>query len=282
MIQTLYEDVKVQNTLSNENCKWTFITPRAPHQGGFYERMVGTVKSALRKSIFRKRINQDELVTIIAEVERRVNNRPLTYVDSTTVDTIETITPSHLLYVDRLNSLPVTMDRDYLNDSDFMIDHKVCNARFHYLTNIIHIFQEQWEKEYLHSLREKHRCKTDPNRPFHTQIKVGDIVLVHNDTHRCLWKLAKVIQLMPSNDGLVRVVKLKTNNGETTRSVDRLYPLEVSTPIQNEIVEIPEDTCNSVNNESLAVPVNEPARPVRSAAKKSRESLKQLIQRDDL
>ncbi|XP_064120253.1 uncharacterized protein LOC135224858 [Macrobrachium nipponense] len=96
----------------------------APHQGGFYERMVGSVKSALKKAIFKKRINSDELNTIVTEIERRINNRPLTYDDATSPDTVDALTPSHLLCGYRLNSLPTTIDRDYLNDPDFELDHK--------------------------------------------------------------------------------------------------------------------------------------------------------------
>ncbi|XP_064077635.1 uncharacterized protein LOC135195304 [Macrobrachium nipponense] len=274
LIQSLYDDTDVQSTLTRENCKWTFITPRAPHQGGFYERMVGSVKSALKKAIFKKRINSDELNTIVTEIERRINNRPLTYVDATSPDTVDALTPSHLLYGYRLNSLPTTIDRDYLNDPDFELDHKLCNERFKFVSQVIHAFQEQWEKEYLQSLRDRHYFNGDPTQPFQTKIKVGDVVLVHNETPRCMWKLARVIQLMPSSDGLVRVVKLQTSNGETTRSVDKLYPLEVSKPEDMYTVEAAEKNLgDSQNSEGYQAE----ERPKRRAATNSRRFLQQLI-----
>ncbi|XP_064097296.1 uncharacterized protein LOC135208730 [Macrobrachium nipponense] len=274
LIQSLYDDTDVQSTLTRENCKWTFITPRAPHQGGFYERMVGSVKSALKKAIFKKRINSDELNTIVTEIERRINNRPLTYVDAISPDTVDALTPSHLLYGYRLNSLPTTIDRDYLNDPDFELDHKQCNERFKFVSQVIHAFQEQWVKEYLQSLRDRHYFNGDPTQPFQTKIKVGDVVLVHNDTPRCMWKLARVIQLMPSSDGLVRVVKLQTSNGETTRSVDKLYPLEVSKPDDMYTVEAAEKSLgDSQNSEGYQAE----ERPKRRAATNSRRFLQQLI-----
>ncbi|XP_064081914.1 uncharacterized protein LOC135198274 [Macrobrachium nipponense] len=274
LIQSLYDDTDIQSTLTRENCKWTFITPRAPHQGGFYERMVGSVKSALKKAIFKKRINSDELNTIVTEIERLINNRPLTYVDATSPDTVDALTPSHLLYGYRLNSLPTTIDRDYLNDPDFELDHKQCNGRYKSVCQVIHAFQEQWEKEYLQSLRDRHYFNGDPTQPFQTKIKVGDEVLVHNDTPRCMWKLARVIQLMPSSDGLVRVVKLQTGNGETTRSVDKLYPLEVSKPEDVYTVDAAEKILgDSQNSEGYQTE----GRPKRRAATNSRRFLQQLI-----
>ncbi|XP_064120226.1 uncharacterized protein LOC135224835 [Macrobrachium nipponense] len=142
LIQSLYDDTDVQSALTRENCKWTFITPRAPHQGGFYERMVGSVKSALKKAIFKKRINSDKLITIVTEIERHITNRRLTYVDATSPETIDALTPSHLLYGYWLNSLSTAIDLDYLNDPDFELDHKQCNERFKFVSQVIHAFQE--------------------------------------------------------------------------------------------------------------------------------------------
>ncbi|XP_064077666.1 uncharacterized protein LOC135195338 [Macrobrachium nipponense] len=185
LIQSLYDDTDIQSTLTRENCKWTFITSRAPHQGGFYERMVGSVKSALKKAIFKKRINSDELNTIVTEIECRINNRPLTYEDATSPDTVDALTLLTVVW------LPVKLVThyhrpDYLNDPDFELDHKQCNERFKFVSQVIHAFQEQWRKEYLQFLRDRHYFNGDPTQPFQTKIKVGDVVLVHNDTPRCM------------------------------------------------------------------------------------------------
>ena len=55
---------------------------------------------------------------------------------------------------------------------------------------------------------------------------VGDIVLIHDAGARLCWKLGKIIELFKGVDGHVRVVKLKTSAGITTRPVIKLYPLE--------------------------------------------------------
>ena len=59
---------------------WMFNLPAAPWHGGFYGRMVGTVKSALKKVMGTAFLKVQELETLLYEVEAVVNSRPLTYV----------------------------------------------------------------------------------------------------------------------------------------------------------------------------------------------------------
>ena len=46
--------------------------------GGFYERLVGTVKGALKKSIGKICLTEKKLETFLAEAEA-INSRPLVY-----------------------------------------------------------------------------------------------------------------------------------------------------------------------------------------------------------
>lgn len=48
----------------------------APWVGGFYERIIGTIKRALRKSIGKIYLTEDQIETILADPEAR----PLVYV----------------------------------------------------------------------------------------------------------------------------------------------------------------------------------------------------------
>ena len=49
--------------------------------GGFYERLVGLTKRALKKIIGKKCLTDRQLATILTEVEAVINSRPLVYVD---------------------------------------------------------------------------------------------------------------------------------------------------------------------------------------------------------
>lgn len=66
---------------ARKGIKWQNITPRAPWSGGFYERLVGLTKTAMKQSIGRKLLQERELITMVTEVEGILNTRPITYVN---------------------------------------------------------------------------------------------------------------------------------------------------------------------------------------------------------
>ena len=59
---------------------WAFNPTAAPWFGGFYEQMVRSVKTPLRKVLGRALLGRVELETVITEIECTVNQRPLTCV----------------------------------------------------------------------------------------------------------------------------------------------------------------------------------------------------------
>ena len=75
---------------------WKFNIAEAPWYGGFFERLVQSVKRCLRKILGNARIDYDEMVTVLKQIENVINNRPLTY--DYTDDMVEPITPNKLLY----------------------------------------------------------------------------------------------------------------------------------------------------------------------------------------
>ena len=91
-------------------------------------------------------------------------------------------------------------------------------------TQILQHFQQRWKREYLTSLRDTHKG-TNTSKQI---IKVGDIVLVHDDVPRSRWQLAVIEELIEGLDGYTRAAKIRTAKGTTNRPVAKLFPLEVS------------------------------------------------------
>ncbi|XP_074645858.1 uncharacterized protein LOC141902118 [Tubulanus polymorphus] len=105
-LKRIFKSLHVSDFMSRKRVDWQFITKRAPWQGGFWERLIGLTKSALKKILGLTSVSFLEFSTIITEVECMLNDRPLTYVSSNFTDG-EALTPSHLWCGRRLSSLPL-------------------------------------------------------------------------------------------------------------------------------------------------------------------------------
>ena len=281
ILKDYMEDELVSQFLDSNNLSWRFIPPRSPWYGGFWERLVGVVKSSLKKCLFKKKVTSDDLITIVTEIENRVNNRPLTYVGDG-LDALDPLTPSHLLHGRRLSSLPsIPASAEDLDPS--FHGQKSLESQFKDCTRVISKFTDIWKKEYLLSLREYSR-KNKPDSAYKDVVKLNDIVLIGEETPRSLWHLGKVIELFRGNDGIVRTVRVKTTVGESLRPISRLYPLEVNLDGEEEADndEVVTDPPGCNNEQSQPNEMENVRRPSRRTALNSRKILRHLINEGDL
>lgn len=89
------DQAKISDTLSQDRIQWFFIPPSAPHFRGAWERLVKSAKTGL-KIILNGQLNNETLLTFMAEIESLLNSRPPTHVSVDPQD-LEPITPSHFL-----------------------------------------------------------------------------------------------------------------------------------------------------------------------------------------
>ena len=203
-----------------------FILAAAPWWGGFYERLVRSVKGPLRKTLGKARLTYEEMETILIEVECVVNSRPLTYMEEDNVT--EPLTPSHLLTGRNIMKHPVATARPRICHLDLV-------NRTRYLQQLMILFWNKFRKCYLAELREHHmhqskRIKTDTN----ASLAVDDVVVIKDDdfSPRSSWRIGRVDSLIQGRDGMVRggviaTVSKDGKRGKMTRPVQKLIPLEV-------------------------------------------------------
>ena len=137
-LKKLFDSTTIRQTFSRQGVKWKFIPKRAPWYVGFWERLIGLTKTALKKMLGRASINLITLQTIIVETEAILNDRPLTYISPDFEDQ-EPPTPSHLLYGRRITTLPhPSTDTDEVTDPDYGDDARLRKhaARVVLLSNI--------------------------------------------------------------------------------------------------------------------------------------------------
>ena len=98
-----FEDSRVPAYCQRDGTKWRFNVEAAPWWGGFFDRLVNSVKLSLKKCLRNARLNYDEPSRTLAEVEAVLNSHPLTYVYD---EFEEPMTPSHLVIGRKILSMP--------------------------------------------------------------------------------------------------------------------------------------------------------------------------------
>ena len=66
-LKHIFNDRDVMDYLTNHNVQWSFIPKRAPCHGGMWERLVGLVKSTMRKVLGKSFIGETELATLLSK-----------------------------------------------------------------------------------------------------------------------------------------------------------------------------------------------------------------------
>ncbi|MEL6606114.1 MAG: reverse transcriptase domain-containing protein [Cyanobacteria bacterium J06614_10] len=233
-LRSLSEEPSVKEYLAGHKISWRFIPPRTPSMGGFYERLVGVVKSCLRKTLFKRTVGWNDLVTILLEVEQIVNNRPLTYMESELPD-LRPLTPNHLLKGGAVRIMPPVVTSDRL-DPLYLLDHRSLNEQYNRLSEAVAHFSKTWATDYIASLREKHYGNAKAQQS--NSVTKGDVVLIVSDLPRSEWPLGRITNVFPDSDGVIRTVEVHFQGHHHVRTIDKLVPLE-SAPLPEYVDTVP-------------------------------------------
>ncbi|XP_045777259.1 uncharacterized protein LOC123875465 [Maniola jurtina] len=222
----------IADIVSNAYCvknkiKWRFIPELAPWYGGFYERLVGLVKHCMRRTLQKHLLKDNQLATIVKEIEAIINTRPLTAVDS---ELEHVLTPADFLQMDRCISVETASDNIPLQGTSTKTNLVQGWRRARIL---LEEFKEMFSNRYLPSLRERYSHSLKQPRVTSKLIpKEGQLVQLKGDKNREGWKVGKIVSLIKSSDGLTRVAQVKVGDTIFTRSIAHLYPLEVEDGVQ--------------------------------------------------
>ena len=191
---------------------WKFSPVQSPHHGGLWEATVREMKRTMFKILGPNKLPFEHLVTLLHEAEATLNSRPVVPFDTLHEDGCPALTPAHFLVGRSLLTIPEQVETNVkLNGLKRWTLLKTLNAQI----------QQRWLKEYLHSHHIYYRWKKAERN-----LQVGDIVgLRESGFSKQRIPMAKVIQVYPGVDGLVRVVKLYTGKEEIKRAVQRLVLL---------------------------------------------------------
>lgn len=190
---------------TQHHMEWKFIPPGNPSAGGAWERMIRTVKTAMGYAINSRVPKEEVLLTILAEIENIVNQRPLTHV-SMDPSSSESLTPSHFLLLSTTN-LPMFE----MSDLDDRKQWRAAQALANY-------FWRRWVREYLPLLAPRQSSDGGGR-----QVQTGDVVIIADPNGpRSVWPKGLVVATHPGPDGRVRSADVKTKHGTLRRPTCKL------------------------------------------------------------
>ncbi|GFY27232.1 phosphatidylinositol-glycan biosynthesis class W protein [Trichonephila clavipes] len=170
----ILKDSEFQSFVADKGIHWKFIVECAPWWGGFYERLVKTIKDPLHKILGRALLTFEEFSTILSEVEVIVNHRPLTYVENDPGEP-EPLTPAHFLELGYGDSkYPI----HFIELIDTTTAKESYKKRKTYRTLLLKQLWRRWKEQYLLQLKTANHFKTPS---VHKNLKLNDVVLVEGN-----------------------------------------------------------------------------------------------------
>ncbi|VDK40503.1 unnamed protein product, partial [Cylicostephanus goldi] len=227
---------EILKTATNHSIEWRHITPYAPWQGGFYERLIKSIKHALYKAIHPANISSfDHLTTVITEIEACLNSRPLTYQGSDQ-ESLNIIRPIDFVQRDVVLTFPYSQseppsDTTYHTREEMQALETRMQAEKALQAScaITEKFWKIWREQYLPSLREKHKQNISSKRHCKEDPRVNDVVLISDPVlPRNEWKIARITALRKNLRGEIREAELITHKKrKLRRPINLLIPLEL-------------------------------------------------------
>ncbi|XP_039303908.1 uncharacterized protein LOC113004960 [Solenopsis invicta] len=202
----------IQEYTTSEQINWHFIPARSPHCGGIWEAVVRSMKLHLKRTVGEACLTMAEMSIILTQVEAILNSRPLTAI-SDDVNDMKALTPSHFLIGESLQSYPEP------NVKEIPVNRL---RRWQHVEQIRQHFWSRWQKEYLVTCQERNKWRTEAERTF----KVGQLVMLKEDQSMPLkWTMARIEEVHPGTNGVIRVVTVRTEKGTYKRAVVNIAPL---------------------------------------------------------
>ena len=226
---------RIREELLLNNCDWIEFKPNVPHashMGGVWERQIRSVRNVLASLLesHGTQLDDESLRTFMVEAEAIVNCRPLAVNTINSSQNPEPLTPNHLLTMKSKVIMPPPGD---FQRADLYLSKRW--RRVQYLANE---FWNRWKKEFLQSLQPRQKWIA-----VRRNLQVNDVVIVMDESlPRNRWKLARVHETFPNDDGLVRKVKMAIATESLDDSGRPTKPtVYLERPVQKVVLVLPSD-----------------------------------------
>ncbi|XP_043257967.1 uncharacterized protein LOC122400510 [Colletes gigas] len=214
----LIADAPLKSLLATDGVTWKFIPPAAPHFGGLWEAGVKSVKYHLKRAVGAHTLSQIEFSTVLCQIEACLNSRPMSALTDEPTD-LSALTPGHFLIGRPIVAVP---EESTLDINPNRLD------RWQHVRRISEQIWRSWSADYLHSLHQRRKWQQEC-----ANLRLNELVILKDSSlPPSKWQLARITRLHPGSDQRVRVVTIRTVDGELKRPVTQICPLPI--PVSNE------------------------------------------------
>ena len=223
-----WKDVK--NYASREEINWRFVREFSPWSGGLYERLIGLVKTVLKKSLQQSQPTLEAMLTYLAESEAIVNSRPLVKISEDINDSFRIIRPIDFLTPKGLIGTEV-LEEDHSDPEYFPTLDSVGKVMKWWCSSQKYLDQlwKQFIVGYTQTLLERYQYIHKQGHTSTETPNVGHMVIIHEDgIPRGQWRLGVITKLLKNSEGRVSAAEVKTKLGKLIkRPINLLHPLEI-------------------------------------------------------
>jgi hypothetical protein len=159
------------------------------------------------------------MTTFLIQVEACLNLRPLKALSDDPND-FAALTPGHFLIGAPILAVPEPSLGDKADNA---------LSRWQHVQKLRDHFWQRWSSEYIHSLTPRTKWQNVNAAP-----DIGDCLIRNKLTPPSRWPFARIINVHPGDDGIVRVVTVRTSSSELVRPLVKLVLLpSSSTPSES-------------------------------------------------
>ena len=193
MWKSFEESDTIKASLSRSGTEWIFGPADSPWHQGAAEALIKSAKLAIKTSVGESRLSFSELLTSFSEVANLLNERPIGLMPAAD-NGLSILTPNQLI-LGRSTSV---------NPGDYHVPCSVM-SRVTMVNDVVNDFWNNWTELYLPTLIRQRKWTQE-----FRSIRVGDIVYVaDSNVVRGEYRLARVIEVHPGSDGIVRRVTVR-------------------------------------------------------------------------
>ncbi|XP_055598419.1 uncharacterized protein LOC129747991 [Uranotaenia lowii] len=211
-----------------------FNPPKASHFGGLWEAAIFSAQKHFVRVIGNHTLAYDDMVTLLCQIEGCLNSRPITPLSDESSD-LEPLTPGHFLIGSQLKAVP---------DNDLSAIQMNRLRKWQQTQKIFQDIWKRWHREYLCTLQARTKWCNTP-----VEIKPGQLVLLKDEGKIPMhWPTARITEIHPGDDGITRVVSVRSSSKVYTCPVTKICVLPFSS--QPTPTEAPEKSNKSGEGQS--------------------------------